>query len=67
MARPAETVRPMGKCLYQMPQMDKAGVWEKARTALIEVEIVDETTLMLDSTLIDYNSVYDILSVRPLK
>ena len=28
----------------------KAGVWEQVRSALIEQELVDETTLMLDST-----------------
>ena len=30
----------------------KAGVWEDILTALIEQELVDETTLMLDSTTI---------------
>ena len=30
----------------------KQGVWEKVLTALIEEDIVDETTLMLDSTII---------------
>ena len=28
----------------------KADVWEQIRSALIEQELVDETTLMLDST-----------------
>ena len=30
----------------------KAGVWENILTALIEQDLVDETTLMLDSTTI---------------
>lgn len=30
----------------------KAGVWERLLSALIEQDLVDETTLMLDSTIV---------------
>lgn len=30
----------------------KAGVWERILSALIEQDLVDETTLMLDSTIV---------------
>ena len=40
----------MAKCIIAGSSMDKAGVWERILSALIEQGLVDETTLMLDST-----------------
>ena len=52
MERFAGAVRPMAKRVRQISGVDAAGVWEKVLAALIEQDIVDESTLMLDSTTI---------------
>lgn len=50
MAGLAGAVWTVAKCVQPVLYMDKTGVWEEIRSALIEQDLVDETTLMLDST-----------------
>ena len=55
MAGSAGAVRRMAKRIQSVSGLDKSrsmGVWENILTALIEQDLVDETTLMLDSTTI---------------
>ena len=50
MAGLAGAVWTVTKCVQPVLYMDKTGIWEEIRSALIEQDLVDETTLMLDST-----------------
>ena len=52
MAGSAGAVRPVAERIQSVSAWTKAGVWENILTVLIEQDLVDETTLMLDSTTI---------------
>lgn len=50
MERFAGAIRSVAKCLRSFRSWTRQGVWEKIFAALIEQDLVDETTLMIDST-----------------
>lgn len=50
LAGSAGTLWPVADRVRPVSYMDKTGVWEKAFHALIARDLVDETTIMLDST-----------------
>ncbi len=40
----------MAECIQPIPSWTKANVWEEVLKALVAQDLVDETTVMLDST-----------------